>query len=122
MDRLQAGYNTVLRNIYFDFNKATFTMNSYTELNKLEKMLSENPGMKVEIAGHTDRIGTKEYNKDLSKRRANAVVNYLTNKGIDPRRLTSIGNGEEKPLASNDDENEGRALNRRVEFKVISQR
>ncbi|MDQ3394172.1 MAG: OmpA family protein [Bacteroidota bacterium] len=122
MDKLQVGLNTVLRNIYFDFNKSSFTMNSYAELNKLEKMLSDNPGMKVEIAGHTDRVGTKEYNHDLSKKRANAVVNYLTNKGIDARRLNSKGYGQDRPLASNDDEKEGRALNRRVEFKVLSQR
>lgn len=122
MDRLQVGLSSVLRNIYFDFNKASFTTNSYTELNKLEKLMSDNPGMKLEIAGHTDRVGTKDFNKYLSKKRANAVVNYLTNKGIDARRLSSVGFGEEKPLASNDDEKEGRALNRRVEFKVISKR
>jgi outer membrane protein OmpA-like peptidoglycan-associated protein/tetratricopeptide (TPR) repeat protein len=122
MDPLHIGLNSILRNIYFDFNQATFTINSYTELNKLEKLLAENPGMKIEIAGHTDKIGTTEYNILLSKRRANAVVNYLTDKGIDARRLTAKGFGDTRPLASNDDEKEGRALNRRVEFKVVAKK
>ncbi len=119
---ITVGVSSVLRNIYFDFNKATFTQNSYVELNKLEKMLANNPRIKVEIAGHTDRIGTIIYNKDLSQRRADAVVRYLKKKGIDPRRLASQGYGKTKPLASNDDESEGRELNRRVEFKVTEQK
>jgi outer membrane protein OmpA-like peptidoglycan-associated protein len=97
-------------------------MNSYTELNKLEKLLAENPGMRIEIAGHTDKIGTSDFNIELSKRRANAVVNYLTDKGIDARRLSSLGFGDTRPLASNDDEKEGRALNRRVEFKIVAKK
>lgn len=116
---LRVGTSKVLRNIYFDFNKASFKDESYTELNKLEAMIAENPGMEVEISGHTDNIGTAAYNKDLSQRRANAVKEYLLNKGIDARRVTAVGYGEERPLASNDDELEGRELNRRVEFKVI---
>ena len=76
--------------------------------------------MVVEISGHTDNIGTKEYNKDLSSRRAKAVVNVLTRKGIDPARIITNGYGEEKPIVSNDDERDGRELNRRVEFKVKS--
>lgn len=118
--RLQTGMVSILRNIYFDFNKATFKQESYNELNKLERMLQQNPGMKVEIAGHTDNIGTAAYNMALSQRRAEAVKDFLTKKGIDARRITAIGFGKTKPLASNDDEEEGRELNRRVEFKVIS--
>ncbi len=117
--KLEVGTRQVLRNIYFDFDQATFKDESYTELNRLETMLAQNPGLKVEISGHTDKIGTKAYNKDLSQRRANAVKNYLVNKGIDARRIVSMGYGEEKPLASNDDELEGRELNRRVEFVVL---
>ncbi len=120
MNRLMVGFSAVLRNIYFGFDDATFTSNSYVELNKLEKLLSDNPGMKIEIAGHTDKIGTLQYNTFLSKRRANAVVNYLTGKGIDSRRITAKGYGETKPLASNDDEKDGRAINRRVEFIILS--
>lgn len=119
MRKLQMGTRSVLRNIYFNFDKATFQDNSYNELNKLEGMMAENTGMQIEISGHTDNIGTKDYNKQLSQRRANAVKDYLVKKGVDARRITAVGYGEERPLASNDDEKEGRELNRRVEFKVI---
>lgn len=118
--KLRVGTRSVLRNIYFDFNKASFQQESYNELNKLEEMMAKNPGMVIEISGHTDNIGSKSYNKKLSQLRANAVKNYLVNKGIDARRIKAVGYGEERPLASNDDEKEGRELNRRVEFKVLS--
>jgi len=119
LQKVQKGVSKILHNIYFDFGKATFTTDSYTELNKLEKMLATNSNTQVEISGHTDAIGNDSFNKQLSQNRANAVVGYLTNKGIDARRLTAVGYGEEKPLASNDDESEGRELNRRVEFKIL---
>ncbi len=118
--KLRTGTRSVLRNIYFDFNKASFKKESYDELNKLETMLASNAGMEIEISGHTDNIGSKTYNKKLSQLRANAVKEYLVNKGIDARRVKAVGYGEERPLASNDDEKEGRELNRRVEFKVLS--
>jgi outer membrane protein OmpA-like peptidoglycan-associated protein len=117
--KLAVGTVSVLRNIYFDFDKATFKTESYSELNKLEGMMKQNASIKVEIAGHTDVIGTRDFNKQLSQRRAEAVRSFLTSKGIDPRRVTAIGYGKDRPLASNDDEREGRELNRRVEFKVL---
>jgi len=117
--KLTTGVVSVLRNIYFDFDKATFRTESYTELNKLERMMAENPNLKVEIAGHTDNIGSAAYNMQLSQRRAEAVKDFLVKKGIDPRRIVAKGYGETRPMASNDDEKEGRELNRRVEFKVI---
>lgn len=119
MRKVVVGAYSVLRNLYFDFDKATFKTESYTELNKLEAMMQQNPGMVVEIGGHTDYIGTWAYNKYLSQRRAEAVKDYLTKKGVDPRRIKAVGYGKSKPLASNDDEEEGRELNRRVEFKVL---
>ena len=76
--------------------------------------------MSIEIAGHTDAVGTKEYNQNLSVRRALAVKNFLVKKGIDQRRVKAVGYGKSRPLASNDDEADGRELNRRVEFKVLS--
>ncbi len=118
MSKLRVGTRRVLRNIYFSFNKTTFTDESYMELNKLETMMAENAGLQIEISGHTDKIGSTAYNKDLSQRRANAVKDYLVNKGVDVRRITAVGYGEERPMASNDDEKDGRELNRRVEFKV----
>jgi outer membrane protein OmpA-like peptidoglycan-associated protein len=119
MRKLVAGVTSILRNIYFDFDKATFKTESYTELNKLEAMLSQSQNTIIEIAGHTDAIGTKAYNKYLSLKRAQAVKDYLTKKGISTKRIKAVGYGKSKPLASNDDEQGGRELNRRVEFKVL---
>jgi outer membrane protein OmpA-like peptidoglycan-associated protein len=120
MRKIVVGAVSILRNIYFDFNKATFKVESYSELNRLEAMMKQNSGMQVEIGGHTDAIGTKEFNIWLSQRRAEAVKTFLTSKGIDTRRVKTKGYGKEKPLASNDDDKEGRELNRRVEFKVLN--
>lgn len=120
MRKLVVGTVSILRNIYFDFAKASFKTESYGELNKLEAMMRQNQNLQVEIAGHTDFVGTKQFNKNLSQLRANAVKTFLVNKGIDTRRVKAVGYGEDKPLASNDDEKEGRELNRRVEFKVLS--
>jgi outer membrane protein OmpA-like peptidoglycan-associated protein len=117
--RLTVGVTSILRNIYFDFDRATFKTDSYPELNKLEAMLRQNSNIIVEIGGHTDGVGSKEYNIFLSRKRAEAVKDYLTKKGIDTRRIKVVGYGKTKPLASNDDENDGRELNRRVEFKVL---
>jgi outer membrane protein OmpA-like peptidoglycan-associated protein/tetratricopeptide (TPR) repeat protein len=118
MRKLETGVVSILRNLYFDFDKWTFKQESYNELNKLERMMLQNPNMKVEIAGHTDVVGTKNYNLFLSRKRAEAVKDFLTKKGIDSRRISIVGYGATKPLASNDDEKEGREINRRVEFKV----
>jgi outer membrane protein OmpA-like peptidoglycan-associated protein len=119
LNKITAGSRLILRNIYFDFDKATLKDASLIEINKLYNMLSENSRLIVEISGHTDNIGTEEYNKNLSFRRAQAVVNMLTRKGIDPARMIAAGYGEDQPIASNDDERDGRELNRRVEFEVL---
>ena len=113
------GVSQILHNIYFDFNKATFKQESYDELGKLETMMKQNAAMKVEIAGHTDSFGSDSYNKKLSLARASAVRNFLTSKGIDTKRVSAAGYGDTRPLASNDDEQGGREINRRVEFKII---
>lgn len=119
MRKLVVNAVSVLRNIYFAFEKATFKTESYNELNRLEAMMKQNPALQVEISGHTDKVGTKAYNKRLSLMRANAVRSFLTSKGVDPRRVKTVGYGEDRPIASNDDDKEGRELNRRVEFKVL---
>jgi outer membrane protein OmpA-like peptidoglycan-associated protein len=119
MRKLSVGTSSILRNIYFDYDRASFKTHSYSELNKLESMLRQNPQIKVEISGHTDSYGHWQYNRTLSQKRAEAVKDFLTKKGIDPRRIKAVGYGESKPLATNDDEEEGRELNRRVEFKVL---
>ncbi len=119
LKKMKVGNSMVLHNIYFDFDKATLRQESYVEINKLYQMLNENSRFIAEIAGYTDNIGTKSYNLKLSYRRAKAVVDYLVKKGIDPIRIHAVGYGEEDPLASNDDEIDGRELNRRVEFRVM---
>lgn len=110
----------IMRNVYFDFSKSTLKKESYNEIEKLVKMLNANPSMKIEISGHTDFIGGSAYNKELSRQRASAVRDYIINKGIAGDRVTAVGYGSERPLASNDDEEEGRELNRRTEFTILS--
>jgi outer membrane protein OmpA-like peptidoglycan-associated protein/cell division septation protein DedD len=119
LQKISIGVTSILRNIYYDYDKASFKTESYPELNKLEAMLRQNQNVRVEIGGHTDAYGKWDYNKYLSQKRAEAVKDYLLKKGIDARRIKAVGYGESKPIASNDDESEGRALNRRVEFKVL---
>ncbi|MDJ1481185.1 OmpA family protein [Cytophagaceae bacterium YF14B1] len=121
LQKLKVGFVTVLHNIYFDFNKTSFKIDSYKELNKLARLLKENPSYRVEIAGHTDNVGSNDYNQQLSHRRAVAVVNYLISRRVDASRLVAQGYGETQPMASNDDEREGREFNRRTEFKIISE-
>jgi len=112
------GQSIVLRNIFFDFDKATIRPESKTELENLIKLMNDNPNIKIEISGHTDNIGSAAYNQKLSESRAKAVVDYLIEHGIERSRLSYMGYGFEKPIASNDTE-EGRQLNRRVEFKIL---
>lgn len=119
LDKVKVGYSQVIRNIYFDFGTARLKATSNQELNKLLKVLQENPRYIIEISGHTDNVGSKDFNKWLSKRRAQAIVNYMIKNGQSEGRFLVEGYGEEKPMASNDDEEFGRELNRRVEFKVL---
>ena len=109
----------MLHNIFFDYDKATILQQSYSELQSLLGILRSHPNMKIEIDGHTDGHGSVDYNQRLSENRAKAVVDFLISKGIDPKRLQYKGFGKTKPIDTNTTE-EGRARNRRVEFKVIS--
>ena len=113
------GKKVIIRNIYYHFDKYSLKSESYAELDKIEKLMNENPSMKLEISGHTDKIGTHAYNIVLAKRRANSVVKFLVNKGISSDRLIAKGYGEDKPLVSNDDEIDGREINRRTEFIIL---
>lgn len=121
LEKPRVGQKIVLRNVYFDFNRATLTAESLSELQKVVNLMKNNPTLKVEIAGHTDNVGSATYNQVLSQRRAQAVVNYLVDRGIARTRLRAMGYGESRPLASNDDEKEGRELNRRTEFEIIEE-
>lgn len=117
-EQIKVGTSIVLRNIYFDFDKATLRPQSIEELDKLYDFLINNPTAIVEVSAHTDKIGSYEYNIKLSKKRAQAVVDYLIAKGIEPNRLIAKGYGYTKPIATNLTE-AGRQLNRRVEFKIV---
>lgn len=99
----------------FDTNKAEIKQDAFSLLDDAHKIFTKNSGMKVVLKGHTDSMGTDEYNMDLSLRRANAVKVYLVNKGIDSSRLTCKAFGESSPIATNETK-EGRSLNRRVEL------
>ena len=110
---------TTLR-LNFDFNDATVKKIYYPELEKVAQILKNNPDLKIEIAGHTDDLGSDEYNLKLSQKRAEAVKNILVNMfDIDPKRIKVKGYGEKYPLVPNTTET-NRALNRRVEIINIS--
>jgi outer membrane protein OmpA-like peptidoglycan-associated protein len=119
MKKIEVGNKIVLKNIFFDFDKASIRSESSAELDRLTKMMNDMPSLKIEISGHTDNIGSAAYNKTLSENRAKAVVDYLIKKGISSNRLSFVGYGFDQPIASNDTE-EGRQQNRRTEFKVVS--
>ncbi|OFX72453.1 MAG: hypothetical protein A2X12_02045 [Bacteroidetes bacterium GWE2_29_8] len=120
MKQIIIGNKIVLNNIFFDFDKATLRPESEAELERLAALLKEMPNLKIELSGHTDNKGSATYNKTLSENRSKAVVDYLiNNKSIDKNRLTFKGYGFDQPIATNDTE-EGRQLNRRTEFKIIS--
>jgi outer membrane protein OmpA-like peptidoglycan-associated protein len=114
---LKPGEKLVLYNILFNINSAELLPGSKTELDKLHQILVGNPGLRVEIGGHTDDTGSDELNQKLSESRASAVVRYLTGKGIDPDRLTYRGFGKTMPVQDNSTV-EGRRLNRRTEVII----
>lgn len=118
LKKVEIGTRIVLNNIFYDFNKATLRPESEAELDRLYKLLNENPTLKIEISGHTDNVGSATYNQKLSESRAKAVVDYLFDKGIDKTRLTFRGYGFNRPVAKNDTE-EGRQQNRRTEFEIL---
>ena len=107
----------VLENIFFDFDKSVLLPQSYVELHNLINLLNSQPNMKIELSGHTDNKGKDKYNLQLSLDRAKAVYDYLILAGIDKKRLKFKGYGSTQPIADNKTD-EGRAKNRRVEFKI----
>ncbi|MDH5397020.1 MAG: OmpA family protein [Cyclobacteriaceae bacterium] len=107
----------VLNNVFFDFDQAVLKEDSFAELNRISILLKEQITMEIEVAGHTDNTGPETYNMGLSKRRAESVVQYLSNKGVDGERMSVVYYGEHKPIEKNDTR-EGRSKNRRVEFTI----
>ncbi|MBW1680676.1 MAG: OmpA family protein [Deltaproteobacteria bacterium] len=108
----------ILKGVYFDTAKWRIKKESYPSLRNLVAILKNNPGMKIEIQGHTDNVGSARYNQRLSEKRAKAIMEYLVMNGIQISRLRAVGYGESKPATSNATA-EGRAMNRRVELKPI---
>jgi len=115
---IEVGSIVRLNNIFFEFAKAVLLPASFIELDRTADFLKTNSNIVIEIGGHTDDSGSDIYNQKLSDRRANAVMNYLISKDVDSKQITAVGYGESRPIAFNTDE-EGRAMNRRVEFKVM---
>ncbi len=113
----EGNQKVILSGVNFEFNSAKLTAESYPILFYAARTLLSHPELKVDITGYTDNIGSARYNKQLSLKRANAVKNYLVARGIAASRINTIGMGEANPVASNKTA-EGRALNRRIEFKV----
>lgn len=107
-----------LNNIFFDFDKAQLKAESFPELNRIAALMKEKSAMQVEIAGHTDPVGTEAYNLGLSERRAKAVSSYLVKQGVDSDRITTVFFGESKPVDTTQTR-EGNRKNRRVEFKIL---
>jgi len=119
LKKVEVGSTIVLRNIFFDFDKATIKPESANELDRLIKLLTENPSIKIELGSHTDSKGADDYNMKLSDNRSKSVVEYLISHGISADRLTAKGYGETKPIDTNDTD-AGRQNNRRSEFKILS--
>jgi|GEM_PF-303699 outer membrane protein OmpA-like peptidoglycan-associated protein len=118
MAPIEVGKTVIIDNIYFNFDKTTLKEASFPELDRLTDLMTQNPGIKIEIIGHTDSKGSDDYNLTLSEGRAESVMQYLLDKGISEDRMQAKGLGETSPISSNDTE-EGRAENRRVEFTIV---
>ena len=117
---IELNASVVLKNILFETNSTELPVLGMIGINKLLQLLQENPTMKVQINGHTDNVGKPADNMKLSTARAKSVVDYLSSKSIDAKRLTYKGFGEIKPIADNKTE-EGRAQNRRTEFVIVGE-
>ena len=116
---IEINASIVLKNIFFDVNKAELKQESMIELDRVIQLLKENPAVKIEIGGHTDNVGKPADNLVLSNNRAKSVINYFLYKGIPADRISSKGFGETKPVAENTSE-AGRAKNRRTELRVVA--
>ena len=114
----KVGETVRLNNIFFDTGKATLRPESYRELDRVIKLFTYSPNLKIEINGHTDAVGSETSNQALSEARAKTVSDYLLSKNLSNDKITYVGFGESSPIADNDSE-DGRQLNRRVEFKIV---
>ncbi|MES2512970.1 MAG: OmpA family protein [Bacteroidota bacterium] len=115
---IETGQVIRINNIFFEFAKADLKSESFSELDRIVKLMEQNPTMEIALGGHTDNVGSEESNLKLSTDRSRAVLNYLISKGIAQSRISSSGFGKSKPVVENNTE-ENRALNRRVEFTIV---
>ncbi len=115
---MQTGEIVRLNNLFFESAKWDLLPNSQPELERLVKMLVENPSLTIQLEGHTDNVGTDANNKTLSEKRVQVVKQFLVTRGIDAKRIQCVGYGKTKPVAPNTTD-EGRAQNRRVEFRIL---
>jgi OmpA-OmpF porin, OOP family len=118
LQKATEGTTAILQNIFFEVDQYDLQPKSVTELEKIQRFLGENPGVRVEISGHTDNSGTAAHNATLSQKRAQSVYDYLVSHGVEASRLFAKGYGADHPIADNSTE-EGRQKNRRIEFKLI---
>jgi outer membrane protein OmpA-like peptidoglycan-associated protein len=118
LQEIKVGQTVILKNIFFDTDKYDLKDESRIELGKLIDLLNKNPKIRIELSGHTDSIGSEEHNRILSGNRAEAVYNWLIQHAIAKERLSYAGFGFFRPIDTNGTE-QGRANNRRTEFKVI---
>ena len=126
---IEIGSKLILKNIFFDFNKAVLTSKSNVELMKIYKVLNENPTLKIEISGYTDSRGNPASNQVLSENRAKAVVDFLISKGISKDKMTFKGYGSENAIYTDEviskekteaNKEKLHSQNRRIEFKILS--
>ncbi len=118
LDRIEKGKSIVVDNIHFEFGEAYLRKESVNILDRMIESLKKNDKIKIEIRGHTDDVGSDQYNRKLSERRADSVAEYMIKNGISPERIRSRGFGEDKPIANNKTP-DGRQKNRRTEFYII---
>jgi outer membrane protein OmpA-like peptidoglycan-associated protein len=119
LQKISIGNKITLKNIFYDYGKATVRSDSKSELDRLVELMKANANLRIEVASHTDSEGSDEYNLTLSQSRAQSVVDYLTSHGISATQLVAKGYGEKEPLFSNDTD-AGREVNRRTEFKILN--
>jgi outer membrane protein OmpA-like peptidoglycan-associated protein len=119
LNNLAVGSKIILKNIFYDFDKATLRAQSIIELDHLIQLLNDYPNMRIELSSHTDNKGTADYNVYLSNARSKSCVDYLISKGVSKNRLEYKGYGLTQPIATNETD-AGRQMNRRTEFKILS--
>ncbi|MBS1682720.1 MAG: PD40 domain-containing protein [Bacteroidetes bacterium] len=119
MQKVTVGSKAVMKNIFFDIGKSDLKKESVGELERILELMEKNPGIKLQVNGHTDNSGDPGTNKVLSLKRAETVMDFLVNRGVKAERLKAVGFGQERPIVSNDDESGGREINRRTEIEIL---